>query len=77
MLELRRLDNQISNNLINKLKSLFAVHGIPDVVISDNGPQFASTEFRNFSADFGFTHTTSSPHYPESNGEAERAVQTV
>ena len=75
--ELSRLDNQTSSNLISKLTSILAVHGIPDVIISDNSPQFASTEFRNFAADFGFTHSTSSPHYPESNGEAERAVQTV
>ena len=72
--ELRRLNNQTSSNLIGKLKCILAVHCIPHVVISDNGPQFASTEFRNFTADSGFTHTTS---YPESNGEAERAVQTV
>ena len=76
-LELRRLDNQTHRNLISKLKSILAVHGIPDVIISDNGPQFASTEFRNFAADFSFMHTTNSAHYPESNGEAERAVQTV
>ncbi|KAL8616423.1 hypothetical protein ACOMHN_041026 [Nucella lapillus] len=75
--ELRRLDNQTSSSLIAKLKSIFAVHGIPDVVMSDNGPQFASADFRNFASDFGFTHTTSSPRYPQSNGEAERAVQTV
>ena len=38
LIELRRLDNQTSSNLIMKLKSIFAVHGIPDVIISDNGP---------------------------------------
>lgn len=75
--ELRKLDNLSSGDTIAKLKSIFAVHGIPDLTVSDNGPQFASAEFRKFAAEFGFIHTTSSPRYPQSNGEAERAVRTV
>jgi len=59
------------------LKSIFARHGIPDTVISDNGPQYSATVFSNFSKEYGFTHVTSSPRYPQANGEAERAVKTV
>lgn len=76
-IELRHLDKQTSLDAISKIKSIFAVHGIPDLVVSDNGPQFASADFRRFASEFGFIHTTSSPKYPQSNGEAERAVQTV
>ncbi|KAK7100951.1 hypothetical protein V1264_023812 [Littorina saxatilis] len=57
------------------MKNIFAHHGIPDVVVTDNGSQFTSTEFRNFAAAWKFTHSTSSPYFPQSNGEAERAVQ--
>ena len=76
-IELRALNSMTSANTILHLKSIFSVHGIPDVVVSDNGPQFASHEFQTFAKEYGFTHTTSSPRYPQSNGEAERAVQTV
>ena len=41
---------------------------------SDNRPQFSSHEFSQFSDQYCFEHVTSSPHFPQSNGEA---VQTV
>ena len=63
--------------LVTRMKAMFARHGIPDVVKSDNGTQYMSYEFREFSSSYGFRHVTSSPLHPQSNGEAERAVQTV
>ena len=63
--------------MISALKEIFATHGIPDLVISDNGPQFACELFQQFATIYGFTHVTSSPRYPRANGEAERAVRTV
>ena len=46
---------------ILKMKRVFSRHGIPDIVFSDNGPQFDSSEFHDFAADWGFQHITSSP----------------
>ena len=46
-------------------------------MISDNGPQYISAKFVKFAQDWGFSLITSSPKYPQSNGEAERMVQTV
>ena len=66
-----------SSAVIQLTKSVFSEHGIPDKVISDNGPQFASEEYQTFSRTWGFKHVTSSPHYPRSNGMIERSIQTV
>ncbi|KAI8480674.1 hypothetical protein Bbelb_415670 [Branchiostoma belcheri] len=66
-----------SNTIIRKLKMQFARHGIPDVVMTDNGPQFASSEFEKFAREWNFKHQTSSPGYPQSNGKVENAVKTT
>ena len=75
--EIGVLRKSTSQEVINHLKAIFARHGIPETVISDNGPQYSSAEFAKFAEDWGFTHITSSPKYPQSNGEAERMVQTT
>ena len=63
--------------MISSLKSIFSHHGVPSVLMSDNGPQFSSIEMKEFANTYGFQHVTSSPHYPQSNGLAERTVKTI
>ena len=75
--ELALLDNLSSSTTITHLKSLFARYGIPDKLISDNGPQYSSDAFKSFAKSYGFDHITTSPHFPQANGQAERTVQTV
>ncbi|XP_030828454.1 uncharacterized protein K02A2.6-like [Strongylocentrotus purpuratus] len=76
-IEVKQLQGQSTMAVISSLKEIFAVHGIPDLVVSDNGPQFANENFRKLAEEYGFVHTTSSPRYPQANGEAERGVRTV
>lgn len=75
--EYTKLRSTSSSMIINELKSIFARFGIPEKVVSDNGPQYSSYEFEDFSKKWNFDHITSSPRYPQSNGLAERTVQTV
>ena len=63
--------------MITVLKELFAEHGIPEEIRSDNGPQFASHLFAEFTKDWNIKHSTSSPRNPRSNGQAESAVKIV
>jgi len=61
------LRTKTAQEIINKLKSLFARHGVPDMLVSDNMP-YASQAFRQFAADWNFNLVTSGPTYPQSNG---------
>ena len=73
----RKLTNISSSTVINHIKGIFDEHGIPERLISDNGPQYSSEDCRVFSARYGFAYVTSSPLYPRSNGVIERTVQPV
>ena len=63
--------------MIDALKSIMGRFGIPKIVISDNVPQFSSTEFWSFVKFYNFQSKTSSPRYAQSTGRAEKAVQIV
>lgn len=75
--EVSHLTNLQSNTLIKVFKEVFSRFGIPKSIVTDNGPQFTSREFQEFCKSWEFTHTTSSPLYPRSNGLAERNVRTI
>ena len=75
--EVDSLSSLSTSQVVRCLSSQFARYGVPEVLISDNGPQFASEEFRTFARRLDIEHRTSSPAYPQSNGKAENAVRTV
>ena len=75
--EIDRLENTKSSTVIQKLKAHFARYGSSCVVVSDNGPQFTSANFENFSSSFDFEHRTSSSYNSQSNGKAESAAKTA
>ena len=60
--EVKKISSSSSKTVINILKS-------------DNGPAYSSSEFRDFSNSYGFEHITSSPRYSQSMGFIEKCVQ--
>lgn len=65
-----------SQSVCEKLNEVFSCFSIPNVIVSDNGPPFNSSEFEKYCADNHIKHILSPPYNPESNGLAERTVQT-
>jgi len=75
-IEIAKLEEKTARCCIIHLKSIFARHGIPEIIFSDNMP-FGSRDFKDFADEWDIVLETSSPGYPQSNGQSERAVQTV
>ena len=68
--EIDNINRATSQSVCKSLKSMFSV---PDIVISDNGPQFSAAEVSEFANKWAFKYDTS----PQSNGKAENTVKTV
>ena len=60
--------------IIKTIKSHFALHGIPEQLISDNGPQYTSDEFKLFAREWDFEHKPVDPCNSQANGKVESAV---
>ena len=65
-----------SAKTITVLCHLFAAYGLPEQLVSDNGPQFTSDEFKEFLSANGVKHIRCAPYHPASNGAAEQFVRT-
>ena len=75
-LEVRPVSSATSATTMEQLRSIFATHGLPELLVTDNGTVFTSAEFEEFTKLNGIRHIKSAPYHPASNGLAERAVQT-
>lgn len=65
-----------SRATVRVLSDLFTKYGFPETIVSDNGTQFVSSEFRSMCEEYGITHLRTAPYHPQSNGQAERFVDT-
>ncbi|KAL5509164.1 hypothetical protein EMCRGX_G004476 [Ephydatia muelleri] len=74
--EVKMMQSTTSQRTIEVLRELFSSYGLPEQVVSDNGPQFVSAEFETFMRNNGIKHIRCAPYHPSSNGLAERFIQT-
>ena len=66
-----------SSVVVNVTKQIFAEFGIPDRIVSDNGPHFGSEAYRDFARAWQFDHITTSSRRSQGNGFIERQVRTI
>uniref|UniRef100_A0ABM0M197 Uncharacterized protein K02A2.6-like n=1 Tax=Saccoglossus kowalevskii TaxID=10224 RepID=A0ABM0M197_SACKO len=72
-----KLHNMTSSTVISKIDEIFSNFGYPTDLISDNGPQLTSSEFKEYCQTHEIRHTTSAPNHQQANGHAERNIYTV
>ncbi|XP_062516397.1 uncharacterized protein K02A2.6-like [Corticium candelabrum] len=75
--EVKQLTGTKSTDIVLALKGIFSQLGIPNVLVTDNGPQCVSEDFKIFSSTYQFMHVTSSPRHPQGNGLAKKTAGTV
>ena len=68
------LGHSTSTTIIDLIKQVFSEQGILNKAISDNRPQYSSTEFAKFAEMWDFEHVTFSPHYPQSGLDPHMAL---
>ncbi|XP_037558255.1 uncharacterized protein K02A2.6-like [Dermacentor silvarum] len=62
---------------ISVFRTVFSQHGLPDIIVSDNGPAFTSSQYADFLNRNGIRRMMVPPYHPASNGAAEQVVQTI
>ena len=72
-----KLTSMTAQHVMGHLKVFFSEYGWPETIVSHNGPCYTAEAFTKTMQEHRVNHITSSPHYPQSNGLAEKFVQTV
>ncbi|KAL5510419.1 hypothetical protein EMCRGX_G005959 [Ephydatia muelleri] len=75
--EVRVMRSTTTQHTMEVLSDIFATHGLPRVLVTDNGPQFTAKEFSDFLKTNCIVHRTSAPYHPATNGLAENMVKNV
>ena len=75
--EVKLVSSTTTQRTIDVLQEVFATHGYPRLLVSDNGPQFTSEEFEYFLQSNNIAHHKSPPYHPATNGIAENMVKNV
>ena len=69
--EIDIMRSTVASKVISSLEEIFARHGLPESLTSDNGPQFVATEFTEYMEQQGIRHHRVTAKWPQANGEVE------
>ena len=72
-----KLTSMTGQHIASQFKLICSEYGWPETLVSDNGPCYTSEIFTNLMIEYNVNHITILPHYPQSNGLAEKYVQIV
>ena len=67
-----KLTSMTGQHVASQFRLICSEYGWPETIVSDNGPCYTSEIFTNLMSEYNVNHITSSPHYPQSNGLAEK-----
>ena len=73
----KKLKSQTGKAVADMYHLIMSEYGWPDTIVSGNGPCLVSQEFKDLLKSKSVVHITSSPHYQQANGLAEKYVQVV
>ncbi|XP_022808732.1 uncharacterized protein LOC111345717 [Stylophora pistillata] len=76
-IEVDELEDILSATIVAKTEAHFARHGVPETILTDNGPQFIASDFEQLCHRYQTNHVTSSPYWPKGNGKLEASVKIV
>ena len=76
-LEVVKMSTTSVKSTVTSLRDIFSRHGFPEIIVSDNGPQFMATECEQFCTSNGILHRSSAAFKSSTNGQAERVVQIL
>ena len=74
---MRKLRSMTAQHIVDHIKQIIAEYRWPKTLVLDNGPCYASETFKGLMKEYQVNHITSLPHYPKSNGLAEKYVQII
>ena len=75
--EMKLMSSTTTQKTIEALNDIFSTHGFPAILVSDNRPQFTSSEFEDYLQGNIITHYKSPPYHPASNELAQNMVENV
>ena len=75
--EVHLMSSTTATEVMKRLRRTFSQEGVPNTLVSDNGPQFACEEMEKWLSHIGCKHILTPPYHPRSNGLAERFVRTL